>query len=270
MTKLVSEIAGDMADGLGLVRCDPKNVYTAVMVDGRPVSIDPTPGSEVKCPMCSGARGMLILDPMRKIWSCINFQCIRRNSSTKPRVNATDTRNISLSQVGCHPDMADASLSSVELTEGAAEAIINWQRNPGNLLIYGNPGSGKTYMAAAITRHWLDEGRGTAIFRSIDQIFNTWHQEVMGVVDRVLAHQLSERPLLVIDDLGSRELSEKFLSWLQVILGARHDGRRPTIVTSNLAPEDVRRNIGEPNWSRLHPTSIPMFFDDKRLIERQA
>jgi len=64
--------------------------------------------------------------------------------------------------------------------------------------------------------------------------------------------------LLVLDDLGA----EKVTDWVQDVLFRIVDGRyravRPILVTTNLAPNDLPRTIGERITDRLLEITVPV------------
>lgn len=75
--------------------------------------------------------------------------------------------------------------------------------------------------------------------------------------------------VLVLDDLGRDKPTDWTLEQLHLVLDERNRFARPTVVTSNLSPEDLGRRIGRQATSRLLGGDViggvPAATDDRRM-----
>lgn len=149
------------------------------------------------------------------------------------------------------------------------EQALDWAEamadDPGDawLLITGVPGNGKTRMLAAIANAQL--ARGTAVIYGYVPKLLDWLREGYGAdggeeryAERMV--RFERAPLLLLDDLGAGR--EKPSDWevltIETVLNTRHDARLPTVITSNLSMDKLRRKFGERVYSRLkrYPATV--------------
>jgi DNA replication protein DnaC len=120
-----------------------------------------------------------------------------------------------------------------------------------NVLLLGNVGAGKTHAAVALARVVHDAG-GTVLFRSalalVDDLKPGGDEQAM---DRAL-----RADLLLLDDLGYERHTDFAADRVSRVITDRYDACRPTIVTSNLAPEALEAEVGPRLWSRLYHGSL--------------
>ena len=110
------------------------------------------------------------------------------------------------------------------------------QPEPGRngLFISGNPGTGKTHIAAAISNYLMAQGRPVICMTMIDLLERIKRTYSKGNVseDNVL-NIYKTVPLLVIDDIGKEPPTEWAISTIYNIINGRYEAYLPTIVTTN-------------------------------------
>ena len=110
-------------------------------------------------------------------------------------------------------------------------------------LLLGPPGVGKSHLAQSIGRQVIRDGY-SVYYRSIfDCIRDFLHDEAFEGQDRILARYLKP-DLLILDDMGMKQLPKKSGEFLFEIIMRRHE-LRSTMMTSNRPLEDWGKLIGD-------------------------
>jgi primosomal protein DnaI len=115
----------------------------------------------------------------------------------------------------------------------AVRAALDLCRHGKGCYLYGPMGSGKTYLAACAANYTASSGGSVAFVHS-----PAFHERV-GLDRRNReyeseAQRMSCADLLVVDDIGAEEVTDKGRSVLLAVLDARMAGGRMTWFTSNL------------------------------------
>jgi DNA replication protein DnaC len=108
---------------------------------------------------------------------------------------------------------------------------------PGNLVIAGPTGAGKTWEANAIARQLLADDFVPVLVTSVAAMIETMKPNGDGAMDE---GQFKVAPVLLADDLGAERLTEFAEERLRAVMDYRMGHRLPTIFTSNLAPREIR------------------------------
>jgi DNA replication protein DnaC len=116
-------------------------------------------------------------------------------------------------------------------------------REARDVLLLGPPGLGKSHLVQAIGYHALKAGF-LVLYRSIfDVVRDFLHDEALGGEDKILAKYLKP-DLLIIDDMGMKQLPKRSGEYLFEIIMRRYE-TRSTIMTSNRPLEDWGKLIGD-------------------------
>jgi len=111
------------------------------------------------------------------------------------------------------------------------------------LYIHGNVGTGKTYLASAMARMFIDAGYSvvlTTTLSMLEDIQDTYGKEASSL-DAVLRFASSD--VLILDDLGKESASAWSASMLFQIVNYRYEAMRPLIVTSQYDLAGLEKRI---------------------------
>jgi DNA replication protein DnaC len=116
-------------------------------------------------------------------------------------------------------------------------------REARDVLWLGPPGLGKSHLVQAIGHQAIKAGF-LVLYRSIFDIVRDFlHDETMGQDDKILARYLKP-DLLIIDDMGMKQLPKRSGEYLFEIIMRRYE-KRSTMMTSNRPLEDWGKLIGD-------------------------
>lgn len=151
----------------------------------------------------------------------------------------------------------------------AENYVANWNdmmRDNVGLLFFGNPGSGKTYMAASIANALLMKGV-PVYMDNMAQLISMMGDNYDGGRDKCL-YKIGKCDLLVIDDFGIERSTDFALQCAYDLIDARIRTEKPMIVTTNLDiaalknPPDMRFSRIYSRLASIHPVAVQG--DDKR------
>ncbi len=112
-----------------------------------------------------------------------------------------------------------------------------------DVLLYGPPGTGKSHLVQAIGNSVIKSGF-TVYYRSIfDVVRDFLHDEAFEGHEKVLNRYLKPE-LLIIDDMGMKQLPKRSGEYLFEIIMRRYE-TRSTMMTSNRPLEDWGKLIGD-------------------------
>ncbi|MHC1683718.1 MAG: ATP-binding protein [Clostridiaceae bacterium] len=133
------------------------------------------------------------------------------------------------------------------------------------LIIYGQPGNGKTYLSSCIANELLSKSipvicvSVNGLLSRIQETYNRWGKEAESDVIRGLCNA----DLLIIDDLGAEKKSANndwSVSMIYNIIDSRYRSRLPLIITSNLNinPKESNGVLAEKYHNRTEDRILEM------------
>jgi DNA replication protein DnaC len=162
----------------------------------------------------------------------------------------------------------------------------SWQRyfdkalqvvaNGGSLIIIGNRGSGKTRIAAEISRHGVfpDDRHGkfqTSAYRRASEIFIELRDAAQNGRDQwKVIQSLSGAGLLVIDEMQERGETEWENRMITTIIDRRYSDNLPTILIANLQPEQMAASVSQSVISRINESGGILLCDCPSFRETAA
>lgn len=138
-----------------------------------------------------------------------------------------------------------------------------------NLLFLGRTGLGKTHLSLAIAGAVTTRGFGV-IYGSAQNLLSRIEREHFGGNNDETLNSLLECDLLILDDLGA-EFSTSFTqSAIYNIINSRILTSRPTVISTNLSPEELNDRYGERVMSRMIGNYEKYMFVGKDIRQQKA
>jgi len=148
----------------------------------------------------------------------------------------------------------DAQRRALDFAQGYARDFDAALRTGRCALFIGKPGTGKTHLAVGIGMHVMKHGSHSVLFttvmRAVRRVKDTWARgSAESESDAVAALVFPD--LLILDEVGVQFGSDTERLILFDVLNERYERRRPTLLLSNLAVDEVKTYLGERIFDRL-------------------
>ncbi|MBP7149473.1 MAG: ATP-binding protein [Acidobacteria bacterium] len=125
-------------------------------------------------------------------------------------------------------------------------AALEWASEPelkkrGNLVIWGEAGTGKSHIAAVLLREHLRPVGAAGLWVGAAALLERLRHEMDGQHHGDVMRDAIEAPLIVLDDIGAEMLAGEKGEWrrdrISYLVARRWEEMRPVIATTNLRPK---------------------------------
>lgn len=123
--------------------------------------------------------------------------------------------------------------------DGAIRGELEKNDGLNSLFLHGSCGVGKTHLACAVANALLDAEKPVLLttFGDLVQEIKSTYAKDAKTTELQIVTKYRQAPMLIIDDLGKEKPTDWSASILFSILNHRYSDMKPTIITSNFAPE---------------------------------
>lgn len=120
------------------------------------------------------------------------------------------------------------------------------------LIIYGNIGFEKTYLAACIANKMIEQNKIVLMEKSssmIDKIKESFNKDELSETEIIELY--SNVDMLIIDDFGSENLSKWAIEKLYKIISNRYDNELPIVITTRYNKEQLIEQLSTENDTEI-------------------
>lgn len=139
------------------------------------------------------------------------------------------------------------------------------------LLIWGDIGTGKTYLAACIANELIDNEYPvlmTSVSRIMNGMTGLFSESRNNYLDG-----LGKYDLVTIDDLGIERNTEYSLEQMYTVIDSRYRSGKPMIITTNLTPEEMKNAPDYAHrriYDRILERCVPLKVNNMNIRQQKA
>ena len=209
---------------------------------------------QYECDKCgdTGFVGTKMCDCMRKALILAGYE----SSGIAPLIGVQSFDNFSFDYYGAG---ADNMRVAVDRLRSFADTFDG--KTYKNFLFIGGTGLGKTHLSTSLAKAVIDRGYDVLYVTAVGMIgdfeakrFGDGHGSGNDL------SRYTEAELLIIDDLGVEVSNQFTLACIYDIINARINGRKCTVINTNLSSKDIENKYGERIYSRLIGEYLPILF----------
>lgn len=142
--------------------------------------------------------------------------------------------------------------------EKAKRYCNNWEtiyKNNNGLLLWGDVGTGKTFVASCIANYLLQK-KVTVMMTSLIKITNDLQGFNIANKNEYMDN-LNKFKLLILDDLGAERQSDYALEQVFNVIDSRYKNEQPVIITTNLTLTELK-NPTDQKYKRIYDRILEM------------
>jgi len=124
------------------------------------------------------------------------------------------------------------------------------------IILTGNRGCGKTQMGVELMKRSAESFRTSLFIDPLDFFsdIKATYKKDSNETEKTVVRKYRKPRLLVIDEIGQRGETDWENQWLFKLLNHRYYDMTDTLMTCNLTPEEIQKNLGDSLISRLNQT----------------
>lgn len=126
-------------------------------------------------------------------------------------------------------------------------------RNGQGILFFGNIGTGKSYLAAAIANELIEQKKS---------VIMTSFVKLLGYDNDNVIESMNQAKLLVIDDLGAERDTDYAIERVYDIIDSRYRSKKPIIITTNTELAQMKK-CDDIRYSRIYDRIFEMCYPVK-------
>ena len=156
----------------------------------------------------------------------------------------------------------------------ARDYVRNWEKMKAGslgLLLWGDVGTGKSFLAGCIANALLDQGVPvlmTNFSRILNALTGMYSDDRNKFID-----SFNKYSLLILDDLGIERNSEFALEQVFNVIDSRYRSKKPLIVTTNLTLEELKhpKDLARARiYDRILERCVPLKINNQNIRELNA
>ncbi len=209
------------------------------------------------CPICHDT-GSVDTKPCK----CYKKKLIEKayeqsNLSSQLSHQSFDTFDMSLYSERTDPDFGVSPKEHMKrIVELCKDFVKEFDDQQFNLLFWGEPGLGKTFLSTCIAKELIATNH-SVIYETAYKTFSMLEELKFKKNDafdklRFKVDKLYSCDLLILDDLGSEFSTQYTTASLFDIINSRLISGKKTVINTNLSIEELKKRYGERVFSRLY------------------
>ena len=193
---------------------------------------------EVECLDCGDAGWLFIENVALRCACCLGKRPVTMAIQSSFPVPSVMAKLMTFETFDCAGAPSSSSDQQRSLRK-ARETLEQWARDPvGWVVITGNTGSGKTHLSVAVARKFVDVGR-VVVFANVADLMDRLRRQSFTDRDDTTMQELQAADLLILDDMGMERITPFADEKLYLIINYRYEWASPTVITTNLQPEQI-------------------------------